>query len=293
MLCFTLNSHLQAGEYCVSGSYDKTVRLWNPHKGSLIKNYRGHGYQVVGVAIHEDNSQIASCGGDRSPYLWDVATGQIIRKFKGHAQKINCIAWNKECTVLVTGSFDTSVKLWDAKSRSYDPIQILEDAKDSVESLCMGTYEIITGSTDGCVRVYDIRMGEIRTDKVGQPVSSVGLSGDEAILLVSTLDSTIRLIDKQDGTLYHTLKGHKNDGYPVRSTFSNTDAFVISGDEDGKTYWWSVEKGTLLHSSKVHADRVSCVDYHPNKQALLTCSADKTIKLFQPKDANKPEQTSS
>jgi WD40 repeat protein len=31
-----------------------------------------------------DNSQIASCGGDRQPFLWDVTTGRVIRKFKGH-----------------------------------------------------------------------------------------------------------------------------------------------------------------------------------------------------------------
>ena len=34
------------------------------------------------------------------------------------------------------------------------------------------------------------------------PVSSVSLSGDENVLLTSTLDNTIRLLDKEDGSLY-------------------------------------------------------------------------------------------
>lgn len=36
----------------VSASYDKTVRLWNPYANKLIKVYRGHGYQVVDVAVY-------------------------------------------------------------------------------------------------------------------------------------------------------------------------------------------------------------------------------------------------
>eukprot|EP01126_Amoeba_proteus_P067105 TRINITY_DN9840_c0_g1_i3.p1 TRINITY_DN9840_c0_g1~~TRINITY_DN9840_c0_g1_i3.p1 ORF type:complete len:119 (+),score=14.59 TRINITY_DN9840_c0_g1_i3:330-686(+) len=39
------------GEYCLSASYDKTIRLWNPYTSKLIKVYRGHGYQVVDVVV--------------------------------------------------------------------------------------------------------------------------------------------------------------------------------------------------------------------------------------------------
>ena len=48
------------GEYAMSASDDRTVRLWNPHKADpskegqalLIKKYDGvHGYQILDVAI--------------------------------------------------------------------------------------------------------------------------------------------------------------------------------------------------------------------------------------------------
>ena len=112
-------------------------------------------------------------------------------------------------------------------------------------------------------------------------MSSVSLSGDEAILLVSTLDSSIRLLDKENGSLYHTLTGHINDGFPVRSTFTNTDAYVVSGDEQGKLFWWGVEKGNLVHSAKIHKERISYVDYHPQKAHLVTASSDKTVKVWE------------
>lgn len=49
----------------MSGGKDRTVRLWNPHKGNLVKTYPGHGYEVRDVTVSKDNSKFASCGGDK------------------------------------------------------------------------------------------------------------------------------------------------------------------------------------------------------------------------------------
>lgn len=71
---------------------DRAIRLWNPHKGLLIKTYRGHGYEVRDVCVSEDNSKFASCGGDKQLFLWDVASGSSIRKFRGHDSTINAVS---------------------------------------------------------------------------------------------------------------------------------------------------------------------------------------------------------
>lgn len=44
-----------------------------------------------------------------------------------------------------TGSYDSSVRAWDCRSRTYDPIQVLGDAKDSVTSVQLAPSEILTG----------------------------------------------------------------------------------------------------------------------------------------------------
>jgi mitogen-activated protein kinase organizer 1 len=70
---------------------DRTLRLWNPHKGAPIKSYTGHGYEVRDVSVSADNSKFASCGGDRQIFLWDVASGSTIRKFRGHDSNVNTV----------------------------------------------------------------------------------------------------------------------------------------------------------------------------------------------------------
>ena len=60
------------------------------------------------------------------------------------------------------------VRLWDTKSQSTKPIQILDEARDSVSSLSILEHEIVSGSVDGRVRTYDMRMGMVHVDVVGR-----------------------------------------------------------------------------------------------------------------------------
>ena len=66
------------------------------------------------------------------------------------------------------GSFDATVRIWDCKSSSMKPIQVLEEARDSVSSLHVVGHEIVTGCVDGRVRVYDLRMGMLFVDVIGR-----------------------------------------------------------------------------------------------------------------------------
>ena len=95
-------------------------------------------------------------------------TGRILRQFQGHHLKVNSIAFNEDSSVLASGSDDRSVRLWDmrAASSSRYPIQILEDAKDSIGSVCIRGSMIAVGSVDGCVRMYDLRKGLMTCDNL-------------------------------------------------------------------------------------------------------------------------------
>lgn len=68
----------------------------------------------------------------------------------------------------VAGSFDSTVRIWDCKSQSTKPIQVFEEARDSVSSVLVAGHEIIAGSVDGRVRIYDLRMGMVYVDVVGR-----------------------------------------------------------------------------------------------------------------------------
>ena len=58
---------------------------------------------------------------------------------------MNCVQFNRpDCSLVMSGSYDSSVRIWDTKSRNMEPVQILDEAKDSVTSLCISDHEILT-----------------------------------------------------------------------------------------------------------------------------------------------------
>ena len=99
--CCTFNAD---GAYCMSAGDDRTVRLWNPHRGEQastpIKEYTAHNQRVLDVCIAADNASFASCGGDRTVFLWDVTSGLVTRRLLGHDQRVNAVAIF--CTVYST-----------------------------------------------------------------------------------------------------------------------------------------------------------------------------------------------
>lgn len=168
----TANS--SAGKYILLASSSSTsaIHLYNATSGAHIKAYSGlHSYDILALAVSNDNAKFSSAGGDRSVFVWDVATGNTIRRLGGpggHSGKVNAVDFNEDASVLASGGFDATVRLWDLRAQAGRPIQILGEAKDAIQTLVVGNGIIFTGSVDGHVRTYDLRMGELKSDFIGR-----------------------------------------------------------------------------------------------------------------------------
>ena len=256
------------GTYILTGSSDRQVHLSrtepaNPDKPSTaIQRYASHGYPVLDIAVSQDNQLFASVGGDRSVFLWDVRNAEgTLRRFgsntnAGHTSRINCVAFTgQDDSVLVSGGDDRSVRIWDMKSRDPKPIMVLEEAKDGVSSLAVlgNGYEVVSGSIDGRVRSYDIRMGRVTVDTMPGPVTSLEVSRDGKMLLVGCLDGKLRLIDRSNGACLRAMPdqgqevGYKNESLRLKSCFAMHEAIVLSGSEaDGRVRGWDVLSGKCV-----------------------------------------------
>ena len=66
------------GKRIVSGSDDKTVKVWDAHTGQEIRTLKGHTNWVLSVAFSADGKRIASGSADQTVKVWDAATGTLI-----------------------------------------------------------------------------------------------------------------------------------------------------------------------------------------------------------------------
>jgi mitogen-activated protein kinase organizer 1 len=280
------------GSYCMTGSDDRVVKLWNPHKEDpssssgnalQIKEYNGiHGYSILDIAISDDKSKFASGGDDRAIFFQDVLSGRVIRRIQGHSHRVNALAMNSAGNVLISASYDQTVCCWDLRSQERDPIQMMKDAKDSVTSLAVTDYLIISGSVDGNVRSYDIRKGLLDTDNLADPVVCVRVSTDFRCSLASCLGGYVRLLEIATGRFLKEYSGHTNNSFKSESCFESDNCSIIAASEDGSVMHWEMTSGITTHSSPdMHRKAIGSVSYHPNQPLFLTASHDGEAKLWE------------
>ncbi|CAL1544990.1 unnamed protein product [Lymnaea stagnalis] len=266
------------GNYCLTCGSDKSVKLWNPLRNLLLKTYIGHGYEVLDAQSSGDNAHICSGGMDKTVVLFDVSTGQAVRKFRDHAGTVNCVSFNEECTVILSGSIDCTVRIWDIRSRKHQPIQVMDEAKDSVTTIQVSDHEILTGSADCRVRRYDLRMGRMFSDFVGKAVSSLKFTRDGQCVLVSATDTSIKLLDKDTGEMLNEYTGHKNSNYKIDCCLNHKDTHILSGSEDGLVYIWDLVEAKLVDTLNHETSRtVHSITFHPSEPVLLSASGDKVF----------------
>ncbi|XP_066594428.1 WD repeat domain-containing protein 83 isoform X2 [Prorops nasuta] len=227
-----------------------------------------------------DSSQIVSCGLDKSVIVWDVATGMPVRRLRGHAGPINTVKFNEESTMAISGSRDNSVMCWDIRSRAQDPVQTLSDAKDAISSIRISDHEILSASFDGKIRRYDIRVGQLSTDNMGDAVTCASFTRDGQCVLVSCADESIKLIDKDTGELLGEFTGHKAENLCLESSVDCQDNRVLSGSGDGKLWIWelaSQKNIAKLSSPKPSKHSVVSVAVHPQVNCFLASNGPKIL----------------
>jgi len=164
-------------------------------------------------------------------------------------------------------------------------IQVLDEARDAVQTLHVGSTYLMTGSVDGHVRTYDLRMGELRSDFIGHPVASVIPTGDSQTYLVATLDNNIRLMDCATGKMLNDFTGHTNESYRIRACFGHGEASIICGDEKGQVWAWDLVDAKLLQPNpppQAHQKIITWTEHHPTDAGeMITASADGTVKIWR------------
>ena len=102
------------GRLIVSGSEDKSVRVWDSSTGEVQNVLEGHTISVQSVAFSPDGRHIVSGSWDESVRVWDSSTGEVQNVLKAHINSVCSVAFSPDGRRIVSGSEDKSVRVWDS-----------------------------------------------------------------------------------------------------------------------------------------------------------------------------------
>jgi WD40 repeat protein len=233
------------GSRLLSGSRDKSVKLWETATGRLLRTFVGHSDYVTSVAFSPDGTRLLSGGyiDDKTVKLWDAASGKLIRTWEAHGSGVEAVAFSPDGTHLLSAGSEYvaahratvgRLKLWDAASGQL------------------------------------IRIFEGHSNSVTRPVTSAAFSPDGKTLLSGSGDKTLKLWDIANGQVIHTFAGHANEVTSV--AFSPDGMRVLSGSQDQTLKLWDVVSGQLVRTFERPDNWVRSVAFSPDGTRLVSAS---------------------
>lgn len=253
---------------CVTGSLDHTILSWQITNNSSnvdansLHVFKGHTSTVDCIAAHPSVALICSGSFDKSLKLWSLkeiageeiqqpskksrlasnksassVTKSELRSLLGHTDAVTGVSWPIASNLHST-SLDASVRIWDVETGVNSSTM-----NGPFPSLCIAsnnTGTIVTGHTDGGIRVWDPR--------------------------------------KQDGVVVKlVLKSHK--GFVSSVSWSPSQPTqLVSGSYDNSVKIWDIRSKLPLFTVSEHTDRVLSV-YYAESDLIASGSVDKTLKL--------------
>jgi WD40 repeat protein/tRNA A-37 threonylcarbamoyl transferase component Bud32 len=274
---------LKSGHVLVSGSYDRTLRLWNISEQQayeVMSKHQGFSSGVNAIATSPDGYTIASGNLDKSIRFWDARSAEPTFALNGHEGQILALDFDPTGLLLASASADRTVKLWNLENHNNTYTFTGHDAEVSAVAISSDGKIVVSGDRNRNIKVWDINSGtEIYSWQHTAPIRAIAISPDGKIIAGGAQDGTIKLWDRQTGAELATLSGHTDAIAAI--AFNNNGQILASGSHDQTIKLWQPVTGTQLQTLTAHTAPVLSLDFNPVDNTLVSSGADKMIIVWQ------------
>ncbi|KAH9607247.1 hypothetical protein KSS87_022156 [Heliosperma pusillum] len=267
--------------YMVTASDDESIRLYDVANATCLKtiNSKKYGVDLVCFTSHPKTVIYSSKNGwDESLRLLSLNDNKYLRYFKGHHDRVVSLSWCACNDSFISGSLDRTVLLWEQRSEKCKGLLRVQGRPATAYDDQGLVFAIAFG---GYVRLFDARKyekGPFEICAVGGDFSDanvVKFSNDGRLLLLTTTDGYIHVLDSFHGTLLCSYKVKPvSPNSTLEASFSPDGMFVISGSGDGSVYAWSVRSGKEAASWLSTEKEPPVIKWAPRSMMFATGSSE-------------------
>ncbi|GMH35070.1 hypothetical protein BSKO_02938 [Bryopsis sp. KO-2023] len=285
-----------ANEWFVTGSADRTVKIWETATGKLKLTLMGHIEQVMGVVVSPRHPYMFSCGLDKKVMCWDLEYNKVIRNYHGHLSGVYSLGLHPTLDVLMSGGRDSVCRVWDMRTKLQ--IHCLSGHDNTVCSILSQPTDpqVITGSHDSTIKLWDLRksttMSTLTYHK--KSVRGMAMHPTETAFCSASADNIKKFKLPRGEFLHNMMQQQKT---IVNALAVNEDGVVASGGDSGSLWFWDWRSGNCFQQENVTVQPgsldseagVFAMAFDQTGSRLVTCEADKTIKMWKEDPDATPE----
>mmetsp|Transcript_6264 Transcript_6264/g.18293 ORF Transcript_6264/g.18293 Transcript_6264/m.18293 type:complete len:332 (-) Transcript_6264:32-1027(-) len=229
-----------------TAGFDHKIRFWEASKEKCTRVIKYPDSQINALAITADKHYIAAAGNPHAK-IFEVATqnSNPVRSYDAHQGNVTAVGFQCDSKWMFTGSEDKTVKIWDLRAPR---AQRVYECKAGVNSVVLhpNQTELISGDQNGNVRVWDLQanacMQEIVPDTDREAsIQSVAVANDASL--------------------------------------------VVAASNRGRVFCWnplsSKEYQPRCILDTQHSGYLLKCIFSPDVSRLVTCSSDKTVRVWQ------------
>ncbi|KAM0756483.1 WD40 repeat-like protein [Meredithblackwellia eburnea MCA 4105] len=262
----------------MTGSWDRSVRIWNLESGKEVGVLRGHTRGVR--ALQFDAVKLITGSMDSTLKIWNWRTGECMRTLRGHRDAVICLAYDKQ--LLVSGSADSTIRVWDFGTGE---VYTLRGHTEWVNSVALWDSTKAGSGSGGCSDA-----GEV-SQAISDP-ELARLSAKGKFLVSASDDMTIRVWDLYTRECVRVLSGHVAQVQSVRVIAADpTDNNSVGGTTTTSTrasFPTSIlqpavtSPATLDTSASSGPSCLSPSSFLPEQLSTLSSSASTTTSTATP-----------
>ena len=258
-----------------SGSWDKTIKLWNLKNLSCVKTLQGHADYVQALEKLSDTLMLSGSY-DCNIKVWNYVTFSCIQTIKSHTNYVQTIIkFNNN--IFVSGSWDKSIKIWN--NNDYSCLKTLNAHTDSVITVIkVNENHLASGSYDRTIRIWDINTYTCVTTFNGHSgwIHNIIRYNNDQIISGGD-DDLIKIWSYSTGGCIKNLTQITN---YIWSLLMLNDNLFISGSVDGKLKVWNILTGTCIKTITLHNDSIYSL-IKLNEFKIVSGSYDSSIKVVR------------